>query len=278
MSTTPIPLLPLKALVSRCPVSAYFLLCFTLSWSGALAVALPWIVKGAALPTITGILMFPVMLLGPVVAGVALTIVVDGRSGLRDLAARLRRWKFSGAWYATLLIPPVLVLSVLLCLTGLVSKVFAPNLFLMGVLFGMPAGFLEEIGWMGFAFPKLHQTRSALSSALVLGALWVIWHAPAIDFLGAARPHQQYWLPFFLAFGLAMTAMRVLISWVYINTKSLLAAQLLHVSSTGSLVVFGAPALTPGQEAAWYATYGVALWICVAVVVRLNGSDLTRSK
>ena len=46
-----------------------------------------------------------------------------------------------------------------------------------------------------------------------------------------------------------MTAMRVLIAWIYTNTKSLLMAQLMHVSSTGSLVVFSAARVTAAQEA-----------------------------
>jgi hypothetical protein len=42
-----------------------------------------------------------------------------------------------------------------------------------------------------------------------LGLLWSAWHLPVIDYLGVATPHGEYWLPFFLAFALAMTAMRV---------------------------------------------------------------------
>ena len=61
---------------------------------------------------------------------------------------------------------------------------------------------------------------------------------PVIDFLGTAHPHGCYWVPFLGVFGVAMTAMRVLISWLYLNTGSVLAAQLLHMSSTGALVVF----------------------------------------
>ena len=54
---------------------------------------------------------------------------------------------------------------------------------------------------------------------------------------------------------LAMTAMRVLIAWIYTNTKSVLLAQLMHVSSTGSLVLFSAARVTALQEAMWYALY-----------------------
>jgi hypothetical protein len=45
-----------------------------------------------------------------------------------------------------------------------------------------------------------------------------------------------------------MTAMRVLISWLYINTKSVLIAQLMHIGSTGSLVIFSPPAVSASQE------------------------------
>jgi hypothetical protein len=68
--------------------------------------------------------------------------------------------------------------------------------------------------------------------------------------------------------------MRVLIAWIYANTQSLLLAQLMHASSTGSLVVFSPPLVTAALEVRWYVLYGVLLWIAVAVVVKLNGIQL----
>jgi uncharacterized protein len=97
-----------------------------------------------------------------------------------------------------------------------------------------------------------------------------------INYLGTATPHGAYWLPFFLAFSLAMTAMRVLIAWIYTNTKSVLLTQLMHVSSTGSLVLFSAPHVTAAQEAMWYALYGTGLWIAVGIVVKTFGRRLRR--
>jgi hypothetical protein len=98
-----------------------------------------------------------------------------------------------------------------------------------------------------------------------------------INFLGTASPHGKYWLQFFLAFALAMTAMRVLIAWLYVNTKSVLLAQLMHVSSTGSLVVFSAPRVTATQEVCWYAIYGLALWIVVGVIAKLSSQGVRPS-
>src|ERR1700726_3544947 len=256
------------------PLAAYFLLTFTISWVGALAVAAPHLLRHEPLPILTGILMFPVMLLGPSLSAIFLTWFSAGRRGLRDLFSRLLRTRIPLRWYSALLIPPVLVLTLLLTLKAFLSPVYTPNLFLLGVLFGVPAGLLEEIGWTGFAFPKMSSQHNPLGASILLGLLWGLWHLPVINYLGTATPHGAYWFPFFLAFAFAMTAMRVLISWLYANTKSVLLAQLMHMSSTGSLVIFSPPAVSASQEVLWYALYGAALWLVVLIVVKKFGTHL----
>jgi len=275
-----VPRIPAKqeAMIRRYPVVAYFALTFLISWTGALAVVTPHLVRHQPPPKLTGILMFPVMLLGPSFAGVVLTRVVDGKSGLRALFAQIFQTWIPPAWYMALLIPPALILTVLVSLQRFVSPVYAPNRFFMGILFGIPAGFLEEIGWMGYAFPKMRSVNDGLAPSILLGLLWAVWHLPVINYLGTATPHGVYWLPFFFAFSLTMTAMRVLIAWIYTNTKSVLLAQLMHVSSTGSLVLFSAVRVTARQEVMWYALYGTILWIVVGIVVKTFGRPLQQAR
>jgi membrane protease YdiL (CAAX protease family) len=262
--------------VSRHSITAYFVLTFAVSWLGAFLVASPHLFRHEPLPQLTGIMMFPAMLLGPSLVAVPLTGIVDGRAGLRDLRSRMWHAKFPLIFYAALLIPPLLILAVLMCLKTFVSAEYAPNLFPVGIAFGVPAGILEEIGWMGYAFPKMWSGGNALRASVLLGVLWSAWHLPVINFLGVATPRGAYWLPFFLAFALAMTAMRVLIAWLYVNTKSVLLAQLMHVSSTGFLVAFGASHVTSREEVSWYALYGLALWTVVGMVVWRNGVELLK--
>lgn len=264
-----------ESFFKRHSVAIYFAMTFAVSWLGAFAVAAPHLKRGEAIPKFAGLMMFPAMLLGPSVIGILLTKLVDGSSGLRNLFSRMRRVRVPARWYATLLIPPVLVLTVLFCMKTFVSPVFAPNRFFIGMGFGFVAGFFEEIGWMGFVFPKMRRPDNALAPAILLGLLWGCWHIPVIDYLGTSTPHGSYWLPFFLAFTAALTAMRVLIAWVYTNTNSVLLAQLLHAFSTGSLVVFSPPGASAGQESLWYAIYAAALWLLVAIVTATYGKRLS---
>jgi membrane protease YdiL (CAAX protease family) len=257
-------------LIRRHPLGAYFTLTFLISWMGALAVAAPYLVRHTAVPKMAGLMMFPVMLLGPSCSSIVLTWF---GGGLQDLFRRMRRGSV-GYWYTALLIPPALVLIVLFCLKTLVSPLFAPNAFLIGIMFGLVAGFFEEIGWMGYAFPRMRDAVGPFTASIILGLLWSAWHLPVIDYLGTATPHGSYWLPFFLAFTAAMTAMRVIIAWVYMHTRSVLLAQLLHATSTGSLVIFSPPHVTAGQEAFWYAIYAIALWVIVSAIVVICGNQL----
>jgi membrane protease YdiL (CAAX protease family) len=263
--------------VRKHPALAYFLVTFAISWTAALLIAAPKLLQQhTQLPKMTGILMFPAMLLGPSFSGIFLTRWTDGREGLKALFTRMRRIRFSLRWYSALLIPPVMVLSVLWCLRTLVSPAYAPNRFWIGVTFGILAGLLEEIGWTGFAYPKLRQRLAVLPAAIVVGLFWGLWHAPAIDFLGAASPHGKALPAFFAAFVAAMAAMRVLMAWFYERTQSVPLAQLLHVVSTGSLVVFSPPGVTPSQEAAWYAVYAAALWVLALLLTGLFPNSASR--
>jgi membrane protease YdiL (CAAX protease family) len=266
-----------QALAIRHPIISYFVLAFAISWAGALAVVAPSLLRGQTVPKLAGLMMFPVMMLGPSLAGILMTWMTGGRRGLRDLSSRIARYQVPARWYAGLLIAPTVMLCVLLSLANLVSPVYWPNRFLVGAGFGVVAGFFEEIGWMGYVFPKMLRNANALISSVSLGVLWACWHLPVIDYLGTATPHGSYWFRYFLAFAVAMTAVRALIGWIYTNTTSVALAQLMHASSTGALVVLSPQRVTAAQEAFWYAVYAGTLWIVVMLVVALGKSLVSSS-
>jgi membrane protease YdiL (CAAX protease family) len=210
--------------------------------------------------------MFPVMVIGVAVIGVALTVATAGRDGLRQLRAQWSR-RVGSRWLTVLLIPPAGILLVLGALALGVSSAFTPHFFVYGIAAGVLAGFCEEIGWTGFAYPRLSARLGWLPAALLLGVLWGLWHLPVVDSLGAASPHGRYWPAFFAAFVAVLVPLRVLIAWTYTRTGSLRMAQLLHASDTGFLVILSAPHVSPGQEALWYALYAAVLWAAALSVV-----------
>jgi hypothetical protein len=107
---------------------------------------------------------------------------------------------------------------------------------------------------------------SRLKSGIIIGLLWGLWHLPVIDFLGTATPHQHYLFPFFLSFIILLTAMRLIMVWIYSFTKSVLIVQLLHAVSTGCLAMLGPFQVSPAQETLWYASYAFLLWIIVVII------------
>lgn len=264
----------------RHAVLAYFGLVLLISYGSFALLEGPTVLRGG-IPgaAITEEALFPILVVSVAVVGLALTGVADGWRGMRDVFARIGRWRVGMRWYAVaLLLPPAGMLIVLFAMRASISPAFTPSMFALGLLFGLP-GFLEEIGWMGFAFPRMRARQGALAAAITLGVLWGLWHAPVVDYLGAAAPHKTYWALFFLSFIAIVAAMRVLIVWVYSNTGgSLLLAQLMHISMTGSLVMLDPVGVTPAQETLWYALYAALLWIIVGVVALRYGKRLTRER
>jgi membrane protease YdiL (CAAX protease family) len=261
--------------VRRYPVLTYFGLAFAISWLGCALAAGPKFLRGDTLQATDGLLVFLAMLLGPSLAGVAMTAFLDGRDGLRELRSRMMKGRVGAAWYLVPLVFPLLIVVVVVALGGVVSQEFALTFVVLGIPIGLMAGFFEEIGWTGFALPRMLGTRSVLLVAVGLGLVQTIWHLAA-DFLTASGSRGAYWLPHFAAFIVSMTAMRVFVMWAYANTKSVLLAQLVHASSTGFLAVLVPLSLSPAQDTVFYWVYSAVLWGAVAVVVAVFGKNLVR--
>ena len=264
----------LRKFSQRKPVFCYFLLTFFLSWGAAFALVAGKIFYHHPLSQMDGLLMFPLMILGPFVSSLVLNASTGGRQAIRKLFAGMNPRRIPGAWLTVLLIPPLTIFLVLLALSKIVSPEYSPGHFWMGFTFGILAGILEEIGWMGFAYPNMVRRLKALPAGILLGILWSLWHLPVINFLGSASPHGQYWMTYFLSFAAVMTAMRVIIAWIYQNTKSLLLCQLMHICSTGFLVAFSPSPIAAAQEPIWYFVYAAVLWILVAFLASRYGTNL----
>jgi uncharacterized protein len=262
----------------RYDVLAFFVLTYAATWGTVFALTGTLRFQGVHIPFERILMVFGAMLAGPSFAALALIALGDGQMGFRLLGKHMGRWKVGLQWYlAALLTAPAAALIVLLGLTALVSPVFAPGFAPVGLAVGLLAGFFEEIGWTGFALPRMRQRFSPLASALVIGLLWGLWHLAA-DFSGSTPGQEGYWAASFLLFWLApLVAYRVLMVWVYTHTRSLLLMQLMHAAYTAALFALS-PALDVELALVYHGALTIVLWVMASAVVLLTGAQLTRQR
>src|SRR5262249_6916927 len=155
---------------------------------------------------------------------------------------RCVRWRVGVQWdLVALLGIPALMLIALLIIPGAPAAFRAPDssfprvylsTFALALLLGGPLG--EEVGWRGFALPRLQQRHGRLGGTLIVGALGACWHLPI--FFGPASPNfvgPDATLVSasisFVGFLIGLTGVSVLITWVLNNARgSALLAILLH--------------------------------------------------
>ncbi|MBY9078589.1 CPBP family intramembrane metalloprotease [Paenibacillus sp. HN-1] len=66
---------------------------------------------------------------------------------------------------------------------GLTSELPAGfNLWQTSLAWVLTFGIGEESGWRGFLLPELSRGRSLFGSALIVAAVWMLWHLPAFGF------------------------------------------------------------------------------------------------
>ncbi len=266
----------IKSIIQRHQLLSYFVLAYGITWGGILIMLASKSFRFDAIGMAEILLMFVLMLLGPSTSSLVLSATLDGRTGPGELWARVRRWRIGVRWWAiALLTVPVLVLALLSLLRAVVAPAFAPGLQIGGLVFGLLAGSLEEIGWTGFATPRLLNKYNALTAGFILGLLWACWHMLA-DFSGNISAMGAGWPLWFITFWiLPLSAYRILMTWVYSNTGSLLVAQLMHASYTGWLFVLS-PATSSGQNMLWQTIFAASLWAIVAAILVLNRKQLIK--
>jgi len=168
---------------------------------------------------------FYVAVYAPTVVSLALTAIRYGRAGLASLLGSVLRFRAPWLWIAlSLLGYPLLWLIVALiqnAATGnLASFSFTPwvvtlPLLLVSARVFIDAGALgEELGWRGFALPRLLELTNARNASLLLGLIWGVWHLPAF-FVGSMSQSGLAFVPFVAT----VIAFSVLMTWLFVHTR-----------------------------------------------------------
>jgi membrane protease YdiL (CAAX protease family) len=257
--------------VRRHPLIGYFAIAFAVSW----AVWIPMAVAGGRADQGRPWPSHVPGLLGPIVAAFVMAAIVAGRAGARDLVGRMLRWRVALRWYAAALSPLAFfaVGAAAMAATGRgwpdpgdlgrftgLPVVAAPVMLILLLL----AGFAEETGWRGFAVPAMLKERSLLTTAVIVGLLWALWHVPSFFVVESYREMGLDILPMFT---LGIVSGSILLTWMYRGSGgSVLVVALWH----GTYNLVSGTAAAQGLVAAIVST-AVMVWATVIVVLEVRG-------
>jgi len=268
-----------NSLAARHPILTFVFLVYALTWPFfILEVLASYAILPFELP-------MPIMILQAFMPGLAAVIVsgwISGKAGIRALFEKLLIVRVGLRWYAFAIFILAFVSATAISLNNLfgtsavslLSTKMPPfsgpiELFInIVMLFIFSAIFnSEELGWRGFALPKLQAKYNALTSSLILSIPWLFFHLPLFFKLGSSQADSS-----FICYGIGIIAQTVIFTWMYNNTRgSVLLAILLHASSNTWTQIFSINSDATNHFLAWMMT--CALVIVVIVVTVISGAE-----
>lgn len=263
-------------------LAVYFVLAYGITWILSIAAA------SSILPSAVAGLSAVVLHYGPTIAAIIIAGYIGGRAGIGKLLSGLRQWRVGLGWYLFVLLYGLVTLLIAVAVDMLLggpaptffrADVIPPNVspimafvpVFIGVLF--QAGLAEEIGWRGFALPRLQGRYSALTSSLILGVLWALWHYHPYNWPLIAPVVPWHFI--------AVMCMTIIWTWVYNNTNgSLLLIVLFHTASNTSdwIVPVGLAGGAAGINRASLILIALRALTAILLVVIFGAERLSRSQ
>jgi membrane protease YdiL (CAAX protease family) len=246
--------------------SKFFLFTFSVSW--ILFGAAAWLARSSpesGLGNFSGAVLF-VGVIAPALVAVGLTARAEGREGVRELLSRVLRFPTEARWYvfgAGYMATIKLTAAVLHRLATGSWPVFGQEnivIMVLATIVSTPVQAGEEIGWRGYALPRLANRLGLGGASAVLGVIWACWHLPFFFMPGTDTYGQSF--PVYLV---QVTAISVAMAWLYWRTKgSLFLVMLLHaaVNNTKDIV----PSVLPGATDALSVHASLVGWLTVALL------------
>ena len=211
----------------------YFALACLISWSlwlPLLASSQNWLQLPAPFS------LYYIGTVGPALAAIILVWLARANEGVWSLLSRLVLWRVEIRWYLVALLLPVIVRSTafaVLYVLGYVKsdvsfRPFRELLWLILLMLILVP--LEEIGWRGYALPRLQGLYGPVLASVILGVAWSLWHLPLMWIKGAYQEADSP-LAYMLIFTLTILPISIFFTWLYNGSRgSLLLASIFHAS------------------------------------------------
>ena len=255
------------------PLLAFFVVTTLVSWGLFFAASM----TTAAAPR--G-LLFLLGTFTPGFVALGLTARAGGRSEVTALLRRLIDWDVAARWYlfaaAYMAAVKLTVALVHRAVTGEWPRFGVEPWYVMlaatvaSTLLGGQAG--EEVGWRGYALPRLAARFGLGGGSVLLGVVWAAWHLP-LFFIPETDKYGQS----FAVYLIQVTALSVAMAWLFANTRgSLLPVMLMHaaVNNTKDIV----PSADPNPTHPWLLSHSLVAWLTAAVLTLCAGYFLLRMR
>jgi len=236
----------------------FFTLTFALTWGiAAMFVFAPDLAGPAGLSNP----LFLIAVYAPAISGIVVAWHHLGLKGLRGFFARLAMIRMPIAnWLFLVVAMPVIVYAgAAISGTAGDSPVFSPWYTAIPVLLAWMFlyGTVEEIGWRGVALPLLQRRFTPLTSGLLVGLGWALWHLPAFALSGTVQSGWAFG-PYFAG----LLAVSVIMTWSFnASNGSILVAWLIHFQAMNPLFPDAQP---------WDSLFYVIAAVIIVIVYRKN--------
>ena len=247
---------------SRGTLLPFFLLTYAVMWASFFTVALARVPVSSPL----GIVLLRLGAYAPSLVAIWLTARAAGGGGVINLLSGVFKWRVPARYYvlAVAFIPVIKLTAALLqrLTSGTWPRMGSESLLLipLAIAFSTPFQAGEEIGWRGYALPRLADRFGLRAASLLLGFIWALWHLPQFFIRDAAEFGQSF--PLYV---LQVTALGVAFAWLYARTHgSLLLVMLLHAATNNAKDIF--PSATPGATNSFGVNASLLAWLTVALL------------
>jgi membrane protease YdiL (CAAX protease family) len=240
----------------------FFLLTYALMWVCFISVA------AARIPVHTplGALLLYLGAFAPSLVALWLTAQAEGSTGVRALLGRVLQWRVAAHWYA-FAVSYIAVIKLTVALLHRLTTGAWPRfgndpwyVVVVAITFSTPFQAGEEIGWRGYALPRLAARFGLGRASILLGLIWGCWHLPQFCIREADTYGQS-----FVVFVLQVTALSVAMAWLYARTNgSLLLVMLLHAAVNNSKDIV--PSATQGATNPFGLSASLVAWLTVALL------------
>jgi membrane protease YdiL (CAAX protease family) len=239
----------------------FFSLTYALMWACFISVA-------AVIPatTLQGRSLLLLGTFAPSLVALWLTARADGGAGVAALLRRIIQWRVALQWYLF----AVGYMAVVKLTVAVLHRIAAGTwpsfgnlpwyVIPIAIAISTPFQAGEEIGWRGYALPRLTARFGLARASILLGLIWGFWHLPQFFIRGVETYRQS-----FLVFVLQVTALSVAIAWLYAHTNgSLLLPMLMHAAVNNSKDIV--PSAVPGATNTFGLSTSLVAWFTVAVL------------